>query len=201
MVKRKKSPFVTREEARVERYPWGPHDWLCRPDLVDCDDMLMVRVEVPRSEGIPFHRHPCMEEIIYILQGRAEQWVGEEVRELKTGEVAHIPADTVHATFNAGRGVLKLLCVNTTPKEDGPALVDVRDEEPWRSIRSLGRANLSEKLQTLERVRREAAAVTEGGQAHRLLENGRTAARKAPRHDSPPGAGAKAKRPGPKKKP
>lgn len=200
MVKRKKSHFVTREEARVEQYPWGPHDWLCRPDLVDCDDMLMVRVEVPRSEGIPFHRHPGMEEIIYILQGRAEQWVGEEVRELKTGEVAHIPADTVHATFNAGRGVLKLLCVNTTAIEDGPVLVDVRDEEPWRSIRSLRRANLSEKRQTIERVRREAAAVTGGSQAHRLLENGRTAARKASRHDSPPVAVAKAKRPGPKKK-
>ena len=200
MVKRKKSHFVTREEARVERYPWGPHDWLCRPDLVDSEDMLMVRVEVPRSEGIPFHRHPGMEEIIYILQGRAEQWVGEEVRELKPGEIAHIPVDTVHATFNAGRGVLKLLCVNTTAKEGGPVLVDVMDEEPWRSIRSLGSAKLSEKLQAIERVRRDAAAVTAGGQAHRVLDNGRSAARKAPEHESAPGVGAKTKRPGSKKK-
>ena len=200
MVKRKKSPFVTREETRVERYPWGPHDWLCRPDLVDSDDLLMVRVEVPRTEGIPFHRHPGMEEIIYILQGRAEQWVGEEVRELRAGEVAHIPADTVHATYNAGRGVLKLLCVNTTVKEDGPVLVDVMDEEPWLSIRSLGRVKLSEKLQALERVRREAAAPRGGGPAHRVLENGRSAARKASRQENPPAAGAKPVTPGYEKK-
>ena len=200
MVKRKKSPFVTREEMRVERYPWGPHDWLCRPDLVDSDDLLMVRVEVPRTEGIPFHRHPGMEEIIYILQGKAEQWVGEEVRELKAGEVAHIPADTVHATFNAGRGVLKLLSVNTTVKGEGPVLVDVRDEEPWRSIRCLGRASLPEKLQALERVRRDAAALRGGGTAHRVLENGRTAARKAPRRENPPATEVKPERPGSGKK-
>lgn len=177
MVKRNKSHFVTREAMRVERYPWGPHDWLCRPDLVDSDGMLMVRVEVPRSEGIPFHLHPGMEEIIYVLQGKAEQWVGEEVRVLQGGEIAHIPADTVHATFNAGRGVLKLLCVNSKPEESGPSLVDVQEEEPWCSIRSLGRARLSEKLLVLERARREPGAG--GRKIRRTLESGRSAARNA----------------------
>ena len=189
MVKRKKSPFVTAEETRLERYPWGPHDWLWRPDLVDSDDMLMVRVEVPRGEEIPFHRHPGMEEIIYILQGRAEQWVGEEVRELKAGEVAHIPADTVHASFNAGRGVLKLLCVNSIIQGEAAALVDVRDEEPWRSVQALGRAKLSEKLQALRRSHREMASPGEGRPAHRVLENGRSAARRA--QDKSPAAETK----------
>ena len=177
MVKRNKSHFVTREETRVERYPWGPHDWLCRPDLVDSDGMLMVRVEVPRSEGIPFHLHPGMEEIIYVLQGKAEQWVGEEVRVLQGGEIAHIPADTVHATFNAGRGVLKLLCVNGKPEESGPALVDGPDEEPWCSIRSLGVARLPEKLRVLEQARKTPEAG--GRKILRTLESGRSAARNA----------------------
>ena len=58
MVKRNKSHFVTREETPVERYPWGPHDWLCRPDLVDSEGLLMVRVEVPRSEGCLLYTSP-----------------------------------------------------------------------------------------------------------------------------------------------
>ena len=177
MVKRNNNRFVTREETRVERYPWGPHDWLCRPDLVGSDGMLMVRVEISRSEGIPFHLHPGMEEIIYVLQGRAEQWVGEEVRILQAGEIAHIPADMVHATFNAGRGALKLLCVNGKPEEAGPPLVDVQDEEPWCSIRSLGRARLSEKLLVLEQARKKPA--TGGRELRRTLEGGRSAARNA----------------------
>ncbi len=177
MVKRNKSHFVTREETRVERYPWGPHDWLCRPDLVDSAGLLMVRVEVPRSEGIPFHLHPGMEEIIYVLQGKAEQWVGEEVRILQTGEIAHIPADTVHATFNAGRGALKLLCVNGKREETGASLVDVQDEEPWCSIRSLGSARLSEKLQVLKLARKKPGAG--GRETRRTLESVRSAARNA----------------------
>ena len=177
MVKRKKSHFVTREETRVERYPWGPHDWLCRPDLVDSDGLLMVRVEVPRTEGIPFHLHPGMEEIIYVLQGKAEQWVGEEVRILQAGEIAHIPPDTVHATFNAGRGALKLLCVNGKPEEAGASLVDVQDEEPWCSIRSLGSARLSEKLQVLKLARKKPGAG--GREIRRTLESVRSAARNA----------------------
>ena len=177
MVKRKRSHFVTQGEARVERYPWGPHDWLCRPDLVDCDDIRLVRVEVPRSEGIPFHLHPGMQEVIYILQGKAEQWVGEEVRLLKAGEIAHIPAGKVHATFNAGCGVLKLLSVNTTAEADGPALVDVSGEEPWCSIRSLGTARLPEKLRVIEEARGKPAA--DDGKFRRTLESGRSAARKA----------------------
>ena len=171
MVKRKRSHFVTQGEARVERYPWGPHDWLCRPDLVDCDDIRLVRVEVPRSEGIPFHLHPGMQEVVYILQGKAEQWVGEEVRLLKAGEMAHIPAGKVHATFNAGRGVLKLLSVNTTAEADGPALVDVSGEEPWCSIRSLGTARLPEKLRVIEEARGNPAAAD--GKFRRARARGR----------------------------
>ncbi|MEC9353113.1 MAG: cupin domain-containing protein [Planctomycetota bacterium] len=177
MVERKRSHFVTEGEARVERYPWGPHDWLCRPDLVDCDDLRLVRVEVPRSEGIPFHLHPGMQEVVYILQGKAEQWVGEEVRILKAGEMAHIPPGKVHATFNAGRGVLKLLSVNTTAEAGGPALVDVSGEEPWCSIRSLGTASLPEKLRLIEEAGENPAA--SGGKIRRTLESGRPAARKA----------------------
>ena len=177
MVKRKKSHFVTREETRVERYPWGPHDWLCRPDLVDSDGLLMVRVEVPRTEGIPFHLHPGMEEIIYVLQGKAEQWVGEDVRILQAGEIAHIPSDTVHATFNAGRGALKLLCVNGKPEAAGASLVDVQDEEPWCSIRSLGSARLSEKLEVLKLARKKPEVG--GPEIRRTLESVRSAARNA----------------------
>jgi quercetin dioxygenase-like cupin family protein len=195
MVKRNKSHFVTREETPVERYPWGPHDWLCRPDLVDSEGLLMVRVEVPRSEGIPFHLHPGMEEVIYVLQGKAEQWVGEEVRILQAGEIAHIPADTVHATFNAGRGALKLLCVNGKPEEAGPSLVDMQEEEPWCSIRSLGSARLSEKLKVLKLARKKPAGG--GREIRRTLESVRSAARKAsssgaksPRRNRPRGGEA-----------
>ena len=86
------------EEMEVEELPWGPHEWLCRPGLTDARDLLLVRVRMPPGTGHAFHRHPAMEEIIYVISGRAEQWVEHESRLLGPGDTAHIPKDVVHGT-------------------------------------------------------------------------------------------------------
>jgi quercetin dioxygenase-like cupin family protein len=128
--------FVTSADVDVEELPWGPHEWLCRPGLTDARDLLLVRVRMPPGTGHAFHRHPAMEEIIYVVAGEAEQWVGEETRRLGAGDIAHIPRDTVHGTYNAGADTLVFLAILSPATFDGPALVDVSMDEPWRSLRA-----------------------------------------------------------------
>ena len=128
--------FITSAEMQVEHLPWGPHDWLCRPGLTDAEKLLLVRVHIPPGEAHQFHRHPAMEEIIYILEGRAEQWVGAEKRILGPGEMAHIPMDLVHGTYNPFPETLRFLAILSPAKFEGPALVDVCQEEPWRSLKT-----------------------------------------------------------------
>ena len=70
--------FVSTANCVVEELPWGPHEWLVRPDLTEGRDLLLVRVTMPPGEAHQFHRHPHQEEALYYLEGRAEQWVGEE---------------------------------------------------------------------------------------------------------------------------
>jgi quercetin dioxygenase-like cupin family protein len=127
--------FVTSKEAIVEQLPWGPHDWLCRPDIVDAQKLLLVRVHMPLGQAHKFHRHPEMEEIIYVLEGTAEQWVDREKRILGPGDMAHIPMDVVHGTYNAGQSTLRFLAILSPAKISGPALIDVSNEEPWKSLR------------------------------------------------------------------
>lgn len=128
--------FVGADEAEVEELPWGPHEWLCRPGLTAAKDLLLVRVTMPVGEAHRFHRHPAMEELIYILSGRAEQWVERESRLLGPGEVAHIPRNVVHGTYNAGTEPLVFLAILSPAEFEGPALVDVSNEEPWRSLQT-----------------------------------------------------------------
>ena len=97
--------------SQVEELPWGPHEWLCRPGLTDARDLLLVRVRMPPGTGHAFHRHPAMEEIIYVISGRAEQWVDRESRLLGPGDIAHIPKDVVHGTYNAGDDTLVFLAI------------------------------------------------------------------------------------------
>jgi quercetin dioxygenase-like cupin family protein len=127
--------FVTAENMVVEQLPWGPHDWLARPDIVAAEDLALVRVHMPPGQGHAFHRHPEMEEIIYILEGQAEQWVERDRRLLVPGDIAHIPKDLVHATYNAGETTLRFLAILSPAKISGPPLVDVSQDEPWRSLR------------------------------------------------------------------
>ena len=127
--------FVTSREMEVEELPWGPHEWLCRPGLVEAEKLLLVRVRMPPGKAHRFHRHPEMEEIIYIIEGQAEQWVEQEKKLLGPGDSAHIPIDVVHGTYNAGDDTLVFLAILSPAIFEGPPLIDVSDEEPWKSLK------------------------------------------------------------------
>lgn len=128
--------FVDSSNMIVEQLPWGPHEWLCRPDIVDAEKLLLVRVRMPVGKAHEFHRHPEFEEIIYVESGTAEQWVDREMKMLGPGESAHIPMDVVHGTYNAGDTTLVFLAILSPAKISGPALIDMKDEEPWKSLRA-----------------------------------------------------------------
>ncbi|MGQ0702472.1 MAG: cupin domain-containing protein [Gemmatimonadales bacterium] len=128
--------FVTSGEMQVEPSLWGPHEWLSRPGLTRADQLLLVRVRMPVGKAHQFHRHPTMEEIIYVLAGTAEQWVDRERRLLHPGETAYIPAGLVHGTYNAGAEPLVFLAILAPATAPGPAVIEMHTEEPWRSLRA-----------------------------------------------------------------
>lgn len=130
--------FVTAAEMQVDTLPWGPHEWLSRPGLTAAEDLQLVRVRMPAGQGHAFHRHPEFEEIIYVVDGEAEQWVGDQSRRLAPGDVAHIPKDVVHATYNAGEQTLVFLAILAPARSTGPAVVDVSQEAPWATLRGAG---------------------------------------------------------------
>ena len=66
----------------------------------------VVQVRVDLGPGVAFgkHWHPG-EEIVYVLEGSLEYQVeGKQPVTLKAGEVLFIPARTIHAAKNVGRG-------------------------------------------------------------------------------------------------
>ena len=127
--------FVTTGDAEVEVLPWGPHEWLSRVGLTEAEQLQLVRVKMPPGQAHQFHRHPGFEEVLYYLEGRAEQWVGQEKQVLGSGDVAHIPMDEVHGTYNVFDEPVTFLAVLSPATFDGPALVDVSREEPWCSLK------------------------------------------------------------------
>jgi quercetin dioxygenase-like cupin family protein len=128
--------FVTSKEAIVEELPWGPHEWLARAGLTESKLLQLVRVTMPGGRAHRFHRHPVMEELLYVVAGRVEQWVGREKRVLGPGELAHVPTNEVHGSYNVFAEPVTFLAVLSPAVFEGPALIDVSREEPWRSLKS-----------------------------------------------------------------
>lgn len=133
--------FVQVDDAIRETNPWTNNEWLCRPDTVDAEKLLLVRANMAPGHCHPFHYHPNREEIIYVVYGRAEQWVGDEYRILRAGEMAHIPPGVIHGTYNPFKEPLVFLAILSPAKlpEDkaaDPDPVDVGTEEPWASLRA-----------------------------------------------------------------
>jgi len=127
--------FITTAEALKEDYKGRTNYWVCRPEVCEAKDLQICRAVLPAGEGHNFHTHPELEEVIYVLEGQVEQWVEKETRLLGPGEVAHIPKGIVHATFNPTAHDAVILAVLSPAAAQGPFMVDVSQEEPWRSIR------------------------------------------------------------------
>jgi quercetin dioxygenase-like cupin family protein len=83
-----------------------------------------------------FHRHPRQEQLVIVVSGWVEQWVGTERQEMNSGDSVFSGPDVVHATFNLGTEAAKLqLILGPAVGDTGYEFVDVAAEEPWRSLR------------------------------------------------------------------
>lgn len=127
--------FVTAAEKVDFLSPWTLEEWLCRNDVVPNEELLMVRASMEAGHCHPFHTHPTREEIIYILSGRAEQWINGRHRILGPGEMVLVRKGEVHGTYNPFRERLVFLAILSPSNAPEPGIVDVSKEEPWASLR------------------------------------------------------------------
>jgi quercetin dioxygenase-like cupin family protein len=130
--------FVSTPNVIVEELPWGPHEWLVKPSLTDSKHLMLVRVTMPPGEAHRFHRHPHFEEAIYYLEGRVEQWVGQESRIMSAGEVAHVPVNEVHGSYNIFEEPCVFLAILASAEFQEPMVVEEHQNAPWLTIRQSG---------------------------------------------------------------
>lgn len=130
-----KARFFTKQTTPVETLERGVHHWFSRPDITKSENLIVTRVDVEPDGGHPFHLHPTMDEVIYILSGKAEQWIEKEVQALGAGEAVYIPKNVVHATFNEGVETLSFLAILSPAADLEGSMVYVHEEEPWKSLK------------------------------------------------------------------
>ncbi|MEX0649262.1 MAG: cupin domain-containing protein [Balneolaceae bacterium] len=131
---KKEGRFFTKQTTRIEELERGTHHWFSRPDITDSEDLIVTRVDVEPGGGHPFHYHPTMDEVIYILSGEAEQWIEKKAKILSPGEAVYVPKKMVHATFNKSNEPLSFLAILSPAADLEGSMVYVSEEEPWKSL-------------------------------------------------------------------
>ena len=64
--------------------------------------------------GAPTHLH-AVEEVLSVLAGEAEMWVGEERATVTTGQSVMVPAGRPHGFRNTGTGTLHVQAILAAP--------------------------------------------------------------------------------------
>ena len=121
----KQRRFITAAEKVDYQSPWTLEEWLCRGDIVNNEHLMMVRANMKPGDSHPFHCHPTREELIYVISGKAEQWVGHEKRILGPGDTAFMPMGEIHGTWNIGDEMLVFLAILSPSNAPEPGIVDV----------------------------------------------------------------------------
>jgi mannose-6-phosphate isomerase-like protein (cupin superfamily) len=79
--------------------------------------------------GAPTHLH-AVEEVLTVLEGEADIWLGEEHASLQAGQSMLVPAGRRHGFRNSGRGVLHVQATLAAPIFE--AAYDDASERPRR---------------------------------------------------------------------
>ncbi len=129
--------FIISADVPRETLAWGALGWFSHPPATGAQHLTVIDVSLDPGQGHNFHKHPDQEEVIFVVSGYVEQWIGQQQRVLGPGDAAFIPADVVHASFTVGQEPAHLLAIlGPCVGEIGYELVDVSADAPWNRLRS-----------------------------------------------------------------
>ena len=89
------------------------------PETVGANQLEVVLGHVKKNAGALPHAHPGIEQVCYMLEGRARVEVGGQSREIGPGEACFFPADEKHV-FTATSDEVKVLVIYAPPYGENP---------------------------------------------------------------------------------
>jgi quercetin dioxygenase-like cupin family protein len=92
-------------------------------DNVGARNLEIVHGTIEPGQGALPHAHPGIEQVCYLLEGRAIAEVGGETCEMRPGDCCFFPADTPHVFTAISDEPVKVLVIYSPPYEENPARV------------------------------------------------------------------------------
>ncbi|WP_414444384.1 cupin domain-containing protein [Burkholderia sp. 22PA0106] len=96
---------------------------LIGPETVGAKQLEMLHGTIEKDKGALPHAHPGIEQVCYVLEGRAIAEVDGQRAELGPGDCCYFPADAMHVFTVVSDEPAKILVIYSPPYEENPARV------------------------------------------------------------------------------
>jgi quercetin dioxygenase-like cupin family protein len=93
---------------------------LIAAETVGANNIEMILGVIEKGKGALPHSHPGIEQVCYLLEGRALAEVGGQARELGPGDCCFFPADMRHAFTVISDTPAKVLVIYSPPYGESP---------------------------------------------------------------------------------
>ena len=93
---------------------------LIGPETVGATQVEVVLGVIEKGKGALPHRHPGIEQVCYMLEGRALAEVGGKARELGPGDCCFFPADMRHTFTVTSDTPARVLVIYSPPYGEAP---------------------------------------------------------------------------------
>ena len=115
-------------EAEVPGYHPANHTGtlnkrLIGPDTVGARQIEVLLGQIRQGQGALPHAHPGIEQVCYLLEGRAVAEVGGQRQELGPGDCCFFPPDMPHTFTVVSDEPVKVLVIYSPPYEEHPERV------------------------------------------------------------------------------
>ena len=114
--------------ADVPSYHPANHSGTTNKRLVGAENVGAKNVElvlgvIEKGRGADPHAHPGMEQVCYLLEGRALAEVGGERCEMQPGDACYFPAGAMHKFTATSDTPVKVLVIYSPPYGESPEKV------------------------------------------------------------------------------
>ena len=109
----------------VEAYSPANHLGTVNRRLVGKETVGASNIEVllgivTKDGGAQPHLHPGIEQVVYVLEGRARAEVGGKIGEMGPGDICYFPPDTPHSFMAISENPVKCLVIYSPPYQEAP---------------------------------------------------------------------------------
>ena len=111
--------YAKEQDAEWLQLPGRLWKKLIGPENSECQNMIFGMVSFPPGSDPGTHKHESEEEIIYVVSGRGETKVGDEIYPLEPGVAVYTEPGIEHGVKTLGNDPLVLICVFSPPVKPG----------------------------------------------------------------------------------